>query len=334
MKDAYILLTVDCNNDCLFCSAPKKDEYLLYEEIVSLVDDYIDQKYEQFTLTGGEPTLHPKLFDIIKYIRSKNVTCRMITNGTNLTKEMIAGLVDAELSNIVISIHTLDPKKAKYIAENEDYNLPKILEMVEFLHNETPIVISINFTITGVNYKDMPSVAQYIANHRYPGMSFNFVDYSGNATQKNLIDEIGLKYSQGEKYFYEAFNILKKAGIFFRVERMPMCYLIGLEEYSSDFNRLSENEHFATVFLEGSIKIDHQHDYVKGKQCEVCKYGNYCFGVHPRYSDYFTTNDLVPVFHDFPVYKSEILAAQSRSYIDKKINYSDLKPENSEKKDE
>ena len=89
MKDAYILITMDCNNDCLFCSIPKKNLYLNYKEITKKIDSYFEQGFEQITITGGEPTLHKNIFDIISYIKNRNMAARLVTNGTKLTFDFI-----------------------------------------------------------------------------------------------------------------------------------------------------------------------------------------------------------------------------------------------------
>jgi MoaA/NifB/PqqE/SkfB family radical SAM enzyme len=62
-------------------------------------------------LTGGEPTMHPDLFELIRYCRFelKFLKTVMITNGFYITRELVAKLNDAGLQDLQISIDGVKP---------------------------------------------------------------------------------------------------------------------------------------------------------------------------------------------------------------------------------
>lgn len=63
---------------------------------------------ETITILGGEPTLHPDLVEIIRYIKEKNVVCEMLTNGVVFLKDdgdrLLEDIVSAGLDRIVLHV--------------------------------------------------------------------------------------------------------------------------------------------------------------------------------------------------------------------------------------
>lgn len=298
MKDAYILILMDCNNDCLFCSVPKKKTYLSISEIKTKIDKYKKENYDQITITGGEPTLHPGLPNIIKYIKSLNMECRITTNGTKLTKNLIKDLELSGLTYIAISIHSFHQITASKISNNPDYNLNNIFKAINYILTRDKIRLYINITISKLNYKELPFMAKIISDKlsNVHMINFNYIDIWGNVLKKNLKSEIGLRYYIADKYLHEAFTILKNSDINFRAERIPLCYLIGFEENSSDYNRAIQTEEATTDFIEGGIQELDNKDYIKGESCVYCTYTKLCPGVSLNYHKAFGTADLYPIF--------------------------------------
>ena len=302
MKDAYILLLMDCNQDCLFCSVPKKDKYLTKEEIIRKIDKYSSEKYDQVTITGGEPTLHPDLLDVVSYVKSKNMSCRVVTNGNKLDQELIDKLIKSGVDYIAISIHTFDKELAKKLSDYEDYDIDKILKSVDYILTKTRIPLYINITVTKLNYKKIPDMCKVIS-EKYRNVhliNFNYVDIFGNVTDKQTIEDVGIQYYASELYMNKAFRILKKNKINFRAERIPLCYLVGFEEHSSDFNRIQNIEDPKTDFVEDRFVEITYLNYDKGKQCKFCNYNKYCYGVNKNYARIYGTKELYPIFHVFP----------------------------------
>lgn len=95
LKSANITVTQACTLNCKYCAAkvPYLEKYdsLSYEnfkEQIDLFENFFDS-VASIRFSGGEPTLHPKLYEMIQYASSKNSIGTVITytNGTNLFKE-------------------------------------------------------------------------------------------------------------------------------------------------------------------------------------------------------------------------------------------------------
>jgi organic radical activating enzyme len=77
-----------CNFDCSFCPSEFKDgskrplELDRYKKIVDNLMLQSKGKIVWFQFSGGEPTLYPKLFDLLEYIKSKGGYTSIISNGS------------------------------------------------------------------------------------------------------------------------------------------------------------------------------------------------------------------------------------------------------------
>jgi MoaA/NifB/PqqE/SkfB family radical SAM enzyme len=108
-------VTLACNLKCVGCrfhadGAPKptskKSERTLSVETFSrLCDDLKKMDTATITLTGqGEPLMHPRIIELIRIAKASGLRVNMTTNGTLLDENRAAGLVDAGLDSLRISL--------------------------------------------------------------------------------------------------------------------------------------------------------------------------------------------------------------------------------------
>jgi MoaA/NifB/PqqE/SkfB family radical SAM enzyme len=75
-----------CNYDCSYCPSVIHDNHSLHTDIGILkaaVDKLCDlEKPIRLSLTGGEPCVHPRIEELISYIKSKGFWLSITTNGT------------------------------------------------------------------------------------------------------------------------------------------------------------------------------------------------------------------------------------------------------------
>jgi MoaA/NifB/PqqE/SkfB family radical SAM enzyme len=63
-------------------------------------------------LTGGEPTLHPELVELVRRMAELGIRRRQVlTNGYRLTPELVEGLNDAGLTDLQISVDGVRPNE-------------------------------------------------------------------------------------------------------------------------------------------------------------------------------------------------------------------------------
>lgn len=111
LNQCIVAITRNCNLRCSFCYAKEtgyaENEIINYKDITEIVDFCDQAKVKYVVLTGGEPTLHPNLIDIVEYIKDKNheIVPTMTTNGISLANENLCKkLVEGGLKYIDISL--------------------------------------------------------------------------------------------------------------------------------------------------------------------------------------------------------------------------------------
>ena len=111
---AHLAITTRCNMGCSYCSV--KDlhdslpEPLTTEQYKHVIDVLVDSGAFQVGLTGGEPTLHPDLPELVAHVVSKGAACNITTNGWELPDELADALVEAGLTQAQISLDAHVPE--------------------------------------------------------------------------------------------------------------------------------------------------------------------------------------------------------------------------------
>ena len=133
---AQIIPVRRCNLACEYCN--EYDDFskpVPLETMKSRIDHLARLGTSIVTLSGGEPTLHPDLDDIIRQIRKHKMIAGMITNGYLLVAERIHRLNNAGLDHLQISIDNVMPdevskkslkvldKKLQLLAEHADFHV-------------------------------------------------------------------------------------------------------------------------------------------------------------------------------------------------------------------
>lgn len=110
--DVRIKLNTICNWSCLFCHQEGNhdtDNLRWSTELETTLTSFRDDLLvKEVHLTGGEPSLHPKIVEFIQRLYRFGFEIHMTSNGT-FKQEMIPILSDAGLSGINISLLSVDP---------------------------------------------------------------------------------------------------------------------------------------------------------------------------------------------------------------------------------
>jgi len=94
-RKALVQIDERCNLHCAHCfvSATRHGQTMAYERITGLLIPRLARcRVERVTLTGGEPTIHPRFLDIVRAFRDAGMQVGVCTNATTLNDEQIASL--------------------------------------------------------------------------------------------------------------------------------------------------------------------------------------------------------------------------------------------------
>jgi MoaA/NifB/PqqE/SkfB family radical SAM enzyme len=126
-----------CNANCGFCNfardaLPKERwEYVDRRGAFDAVDILFRQGIRYLILTGGEPTLHPDLADIIGHAACKGMKAMLVSNAGLFKPARIRDLAGAGLSSFVISIDAASTE-----AHEDNRGLPGVCDKIREANRE------------------------------------------------------------------------------------------------------------------------------------------------------------------------------------------------------
>ena len=106
--DAHFAITTRCNMFCRGCYNTRegdKPEDIPTDRAKAVIDKLSDLGVFSLSFGGGEPTLHPGIFEIAEYARTKQILPNMTTNGLTMTEQFAKECI--VFGNVHFSIHKL-----------------------------------------------------------------------------------------------------------------------------------------------------------------------------------------------------------------------------------
>jgi GTP 3',8-cyclase len=166
-KKLRISVTDRCNMRCVYCMPYNntnwlnQDTLLSYEQIVHIVRIFAKLGIEKIKITGGEPTVRPKIEELVKSLSNidgiKSIS--MTTNGL-LLKDKVKKLKESGLKGITISLDTFKSERFKAITGIED-GLSKVLDSIDAAKT-AGLQVKINVVIIrGWNEDEIIQFAQF-----------------------------------------------------------------------------------------------------------------------------------------------------------------------------
>jgi len=269
-------VTYRCNNHCEFCAVGNRSqEDLPADEIYRILERHWSSGIRQLDLDGGEPTLHPQLFDIIRHAVALGFApINVTTNGRRLAyPEFARALVGAGLTGLLVSLHGADAATHEAITGAPG----SFAETVQGIRNVLRLApegldFGVNTTLSTRNYEGLDALAELLAGLGVQRLNVQFLTPFGRAAAERVPDPD------------RAAAVVRRVigrwrdRIRFQVVNLPYCHLPGLEEFvAQDLGKLSRTMVFVTreeVNLYRYLAQTRRYD----DSCKGCLYRVACDG--------------------------------------------------------
>jgi len=161
LLNLQIELTSNCNESCKHCYLPRERERLMNNSVVvqRVIAEYAQMGGLLLVLSGGEPMLHPDLTAFLKLAREHDLCIALLSNATLLTRSIIEVLAEVGMSQVQVSIYSLDPAEHDEITRVPG-SLAKTLASIDALI-EANIPLQISCPVMNTNYRSYPSVLKW-----------------------------------------------------------------------------------------------------------------------------------------------------------------------------
>jgi MoaA/NifB/PqqE/SkfB family radical SAM enzyme len=277
-KKAIMNVTYRCNNRCTFCAtgtrtqldgdhARQKELLVKYRKLgVRLLD-----------LDGGEPTLNPNLFRLIRLAaRIGYERINVTTNARMASYEGYAGqLARSGATSILVSIHGPDAQThAQNVGVQEAFEQTCTGARNLVAAAPSGVELGANITITRSNYRKLGAVAELVLSLGLRWFNLQFLTPFGRATSAVCPDTA--EAAREVMALIDAFDDRMKL----KVINLPFCFMPGYERYLMG-DMLKLERHMLFVNNEEVNLFEYlRARRVKRGVCAGCPHAIFCGGFY------------------------------------------------------
>lgn len=176
-------ITQRCNFKCKHCYSSAIDtsatNEMSLENMKVIVDALKSINVPVILLSGGEPLMHPDIFDLIAYIRSLKIRVSLSTNGSLISKEVAQRLKTLGISYVGISLDGLKPLNDAFRGIDGAYEMA--LEGIRNCH-QVGQKVGLRMTIHQDNVIEVPDILKLMEAENVSRICFYHLVPSGRGT--------------------------------------------------------------------------------------------------------------------------------------------------------
>ena len=370
-RGSVIDVGLHCPHACRFCYYKMNEgkdstrplataDFRNSSELFEILNCFPLHGYEHFDITGGEPSLHPDIVELVRHgCMELGIAGRLITLGQFLLQRQYQGylladsLIEAGLSDLLFSVHAPDEKSFAYATGGSLARLTAALEHFD----SKGFQYGGNTVIWGGNAQLLPQIATKLLNHGFYIHNFILFNAYHGWNTATKVDDMQVRYTSIVDPLTEAVQTLDEAGLAVNIRYAPYCVFPGLGRHIVGLSGLTYDpfewrnracsynkppEYCAMPLPIGSaygitkcekssnsgIRIIAQRgDAVKifPEKCAMCAAFEACDGVSPLYLERFGDSELHPYdefIMDGPLPASR--TAYDRAFSYKKEPFADM----------
>lgn len=223
---------------------------------------------DSILLTGGEPTLHPQIFEIMDAAVTKGFSkIGFFSNATRFCdKKFVGRLLEHGMDNAMFSLHGSCARVHNRIVGSD--NFKKALEGIKTAL-QLKIKTVINTVAVSANMRDMPAIDRLIQ-ERFPDVLNHRISYPALMGDILRHSDLIPKYEDVIKVIKLLLNMPRRIPI--KTELIPICLLGRNVELAEE---LCPHKGAGLVF-DG---VGSYYERAGGQPCLECRFNERCYGL-------------------------------------------------------
>jgi pyrroloquinoline quinone biosynthesis protein E len=228
-----------CVHSCRFCYysfhggsedqfAPlRQAKFRSGEDCRKILSLFKEQGFVRFDVTGGEPTLHPDLVELVRYAHGElGLSGRVITLGQMLGrpgrgcgKYLLNDLLEAGLADFLFSLHAVDEESFREFTGGSFERLRRAMVVLD----REGIQYGANTVVFRGSTPMLPDIARMSADHGV--FQHNFILFNAYHAWSGSAKAAGVQESYGAMAprLAEAVDILTRSGVAVNIRYAPLC---------------------------------------------------------------------------------------------------------------
>lgn len=282
-RRCWIRLTRCCNNHCRFChdadaqTGEIRDSVILRAEIAA----GLRAEASRLVLSGGEPTLHPDFFALLRFAREKGYDwIQVVTNGRMFAYPGFASrAAGAGLDEATFSMHAADSQLHDQLVGVRGA-FAQSLRGIENLQRSGRVVVNLDVVICALNLRTLPEMIDFFADKGIGEFDLLWPVPFGWAWQNR--EEVYPDRRLSAQFLAQAILRARRRGLVVWTNRVPAPLLEGFEETIQDPYKLHDEvsgrrDEFVAL-LEGGQRLV----CWERERCKLCFLLDFCIELQHR----------------------------------------------------
>ena len=182
-------ITRTCNLRCVHCysdsNATQYPGELNWEQMQEVVADLAAYKVPSLLLSGGEPMIHPRFFDLVDLASSQGLKLTISTNGTLITPEKAAKLKAANVAYVGISLDGIGAIHDEFRRKEGAFDAA----VRGFRHcHEVGQKTGLRLTLTRHNVENIRQILDFIEEQEIQRVCFYHLVPAGRGSELQVLD--------------------------------------------------------------------------------------------------------------------------------------------------
>lgn len=267
---AILKINYTCNNNCIFCHEEHRNLTYNVKDIKKRITQLKKEGCKEIIISGGEPTLHKELYEILKFIKNRNIRTSIMTNGTMFNYPKYAEKMTPLIDKFYVSLHSTEENIHNKITNAESYK-HTLNGIKNILGNSGNVTV--RFVINKLNLDDIKDIPSFMGRIGISKIEFSLFEPVGNA-EKNFEQLL----PNFKKLKDKLKNLIKNSkSIKIYIDYLPLCFLENCTNYLIEdkiFNIMKFISPDEEEIIKGKIKLD---------MCKKCKKNYICQGPYKKF---------------------------------------------------
>ena len=267
--------TVNCNQDCTFCSANETSAnvWANHDEMLRAIARAARRGVRWLSFSGGEPTLSKHLVEYVRCARRLGIdNIEIVSNAVLLDRpEKVSALVDAGITDAFVSLHAHDEE----LSRQSTQKVGEFARTVQGIKNlrAAGVRTVLNHVITARNYPYLLAYVEFVRREFAADVkiSFAFVTPQFKALDNiEVMPRLSAVMPHLKRALYRALEIGQPFGIGSR-QGIPFCFLDEFRPWSDGLK------------LSNTARAEDSPQKQRGAVCDECRFSRHCTGLWRPY---------------------------------------------------
>jgi len=305
-SNCEIYLSYACNRSCRFCFVEKeeREQYACFpdfRELCSYVLKIKKQGFDCLSLLGGEPTLYPKLAELILFAKKAGIgTVNVFSNGLRFAdKKYTEEIIRAGADGLHLNIPSHKEEIFDYLTRSRN-GFRALLDALRNL-KESGIPTLAVCVLNSYNYRDLKDYAAFLADFGIKIFVVHYMKLQGNASSsEENIRDIAVPMELCGRPIKEMADFCVSSGLYPPfVEHLPPCILGSYAGCIIDFGQKEEDKSGNACIhpdrgLSNTWDVSYEgREYAES--CSGCLWRRRCYGLEKNYLRIFPDSKTAPV---------------------------------------